>query len=55
MQVKTIVLSVSSIGNLAALTLLILVIVSMLGHNLFYNVNLAQAVPPKLAQGIRCK
>jgi hypothetical protein len=41
-MIKTIALSVSSISNLGGLTLLILVIVSMLGHNLFYNVNLAQ-------------
>uniref|UniRef100_A0A6T8D018 Ion transport domain-containing protein n=1 Tax=Cryptomonas curvata TaxID=233186 RepID=A0A6T8D018_9CRYP len=41
-MINTIALSVSSISNLGGLTLLILIIVSMLGHNLFYNVNLAQ-------------
>uniref|UniRef100_A0A7S0MY56 Ion transport domain-containing protein n=1 Tax=Cryptomonas curvata TaxID=233186 RepID=A0A7S0MY56_9CRYP len=41
-MIRTILLSVSSIGNLGALTLLFYIIMSMLGHNLFYNVDLNQ-------------
>ena len=41
-MIKTILLSVSSLGNLGALTLLFYVILSMLGYNLFYNVSLNQ-------------
>ena len=41
-MIKTILLSVTSISNLGALTLLIMIIFSMLGYYLFYNVNLNQ-------------